>query len=203
MCTTGNVIEGLGVIGGAALSIGSLGALAGPGIAIASAGLSAGAAIDAGKATHDAADRQAAIDDQNAKLANEQADIALADAQRKVGQIGEQGSRIQAQQKLAAASGNVDVTSGSAAEDQVDTSFVTSHMQNLAMLEGARTAYGYRSQSLNFRAQGAAKRAAGADAQTASYWAAAGSAVAGAAGVYTAGKKLNWWGKAATTEGGG
>lgn len=145
-------------------------------------GVSIYGSIKGGNAQSDAAERQAKIDEQNQKLANEQADMALHDATARAGRIATEGSLAQGRAKLAAASGNVDVASGSVAEAQSQIAVLSEYQQSVARLEGSRMAYGYRSQGLQFGAAAAARRATGSDFATAGYLNAAGALAGGVAG---------------------
>jgi hypothetical protein len=93
---------------------------------------------------------QAAIDDENKRLAEEQALQSERNAEFEAGKIREAGSRLQLRQRLAAVSQNVDPSSGSAAEAQIGSAEVTQEQVDVARLHGAWEAYGYRSQGLQF-----------------------------------------------------
>lgn len=116
--------------------------------------------IDSSNAHADAARAQAAIDDENERLANEQALQSERNAEFEAGKIREAGSRLGSKQRLAAVSQNVDPSSGSAAEAQIGSAEVTQEQVDVAKLHGAWEAYGYRSQGMQFGMNAAAHRRA-------------------------------------------
>ena len=140
-----------------------------------------------GNAKANAQRNQAAIDEQDAKLAGYAADDAIRRSLVEEGKIREHGARVIGKQKLAISSGNIDPTSGSAALVQEGAAGATEEEAQQARLDGMREAYGYRTQGLRFQMIASARRSAAGDYEAAGWLGAAGSAVE------IAGETRNWW----------
>jgi hypothetical protein len=149
--------------------------------------LKAKSKIDSANAEADSQRTQAAIDEENKKLAEEQALQSERNAEFESGKIREAGSRLQSRQRLAAVSQNVDPSSGSAAEAQIGSAEVTQEQVDVARLRGAWEAYGYRSQGLQFGMVAAARRRAADNIETAGYIS------AGSSLVDSANEAAKWW----------
>jgi hypothetical protein len=145
--------------------------------------------IDSGNANADQQRRQAEIDEQNAKIADNLAVKETQDAEFEAGKIGDSAARLIGKQRVAAASDNVDVTTGSAAEAQTGTAEIAGEQRLLARLQGAWSAYGYRTQGAQYQATAAAHRAAAASYESAVPWAVTADVAQGASSA------LNWWAK--------
>lgn len=147
--------------------------------------------ISAGNAAADQARRQAAIDEENAKLGDTMALESVRRGEVEVGKIREAGARIVAKQRVAAVSQNIDPTSGTAADLQEGAAEVTQEQVKLARLSAAWEAYGFKTQGIQFQQVAAARRAAAGSYETAGYVGAFGDALSGGASLATAGVK--WW----------
>lgn len=96
-----------------------------------------------------AAKYNAAVDVQNAKLANVQAANANAQGSYAADQARIRGNLMRGQQIAALAANNVDVTTGSAADILGDTAMVTAANERQARINAAQRAYGFQVQSMN------------------------------------------------------
>lgn len=104
-----------------------------------------------------AAKYNAAVDVQNAKLANTQAQNANAMGSYAADQARIRGNLMRGQQIAVMAANNVDVTTGSAADILGDTAMTTAANERQARINAAQRAYGFQVQSLSD--QGAAQYA--------------------------------------------
>lgn len=146
----------------------------------------------------DAQRRQAAIDEKDAQVAEEMAVDSIRRADLEVGKIREGSSRLRATQRYAISAGDIDPTSGSAASVQEGTAILTEYDVSIAKLNGMRTAYGFRSQGLRFRAVADARREAAGSYEMAGYLGAASSLVklgglVGMPGPSSVGGAPYWW----------
>lgn len=98
-------------------------------------------------AENQAAKYNAAVDVQNAKLANTQAQNANAMGSYEADQARIRGNLQRGAQIAAFAANNVDVTTGSAADILGDTAMVTAANERQARINAAQRAYGFQVQS--------------------------------------------------------
>lgn len=148
---------------------------------IAMAGLQALGSIMQGNASAGAANFNAKVADQNAQLATQKAAWAGAEGEQKVGIAGLQAKQTQGNIKVAQATNNVDVNSGSALA--VQQSQRQAAQLNLANIRSnaAREAFGYETQAVGYRNQASLDRASAKNARMAGYVGAVTNVAKGAA----------------------
>ncbi|WP_445505061.1 virion core protein, T7 gp14 family [Microvirga sp. G4-2] len=150
---------------------------------VASAAVGAVGAIQQGNATAAANKYQAAVNENNAILAQRNADDA-----RKRGEVAEEEHRrkvaqLQGRQSAVMAANGLDLTSGSPLDILADTAQM-GELDALTIRNNAeREAKGHQAQGMNFRAEAELNRASAKSAKTAGMIGAVGSVVSGIGGV--------------------
>jgi hypothetical protein len=120
---------------------------------------------------------QAFVDDQNAEIASQRAQVEERSGEMDVAKIRAHADQIISQQRVGYAGSGFDVTSGTAGAEQEATAGTGEYMASLARLEGTRKAYGYRSQGIQFAQSAQAKRDAADSALTAGWLTLAGDVI--------------------------
>ncbi len=125
---------------------------------IAAAGVSAYGAYGQAKANKDQANYNAAVGDNNAKLA----DYAAQDAERRGEEEAQKarrdGDQLKGAQRVSMAAKGLDLAEGTAAEITAQTDFFSQVDQQTARLNGRREAWAARGQGANFRSEAAMNR---------------------------------------------
>lgn len=104
-----------------------------------------------GVSAKNAADANAAVDQQNAAVANQAAGTALANGQQQATMRAMQGSRTAGAQTAGFAASGVSASAGSALDVLGDTALVSKEDQDVIQNNAARTAWGYQTQASNFQ----------------------------------------------------
>ena len=102
---------------------------------------------------------QAAVADVNARIAELGAQSALYQGQQQVGQLTLQAGHLKSRQRVALAANGVDLGVGSAAEIQASTDIMKEIDANTLTANAVRSAWGYRTQAVNFQNEALTKRA--------------------------------------------
>lgn len=123
-------------------------------MAIASMVMTAAATAEQMHAEGQAAKYNAAVDQNNAKVAQAQAQNANALGSYQADQARIRGNLQRGQQMAAMAANNVDVTTGSAADILGDTAMFTSADERQARINAQQRAYGFQVQSLSDQGAG-------------------------------------------------
>ena len=136
--------------------------------------------IRQGNATSASDQYQAQVADNNAKIAEQNAQYATEAGGIKAQDVQQRGRVQQGKIKAAQAASGIDVNSGSApmvrAGQAVETGVDAARTEHDAALQ----AYGYRTQASNFQAQSQVDRMGASNAQTAGYFQAGGTILSGA-----------------------
>jgi hypothetical protein len=125
------------------------------------------AANAAGTAAQQASESQAQLDEYNAQVAELQAQDQLTQGERQAQQLEAQVKQVIGTQRTGFAAGNVDVSTGSAAEVQTDAAYAGALDAITARNNATRAAWGYKVQAEDLRQQAAITRKAGANAAAA------------------------------------
>lgn len=158
---------------------------------VASAVVSAKGAEQQGQAANAAAQYQAQVANNNAVIANQNADYAVRAGQAKGQQESMKGAANLGRLRAAQAANGIDINSGSDVDVQAGQAEVNQLNTENVIQNADLTAYGYRSQSGNFTAQSGLDTAEGENAEQAGQTAALGSLLEGASsvgGAYAKGK---------------
>ena len=102
---------------------------------------------------------QAALADVNARIAELGAQSALDQGQRQVGALTMQAGQLKSRQRAALAANGVDLGEGNAAEIQASTDIMKEIDKNTLEANSVRTAWGYRTQGMNYQNEAAMQRA--------------------------------------------
>lgn len=105
---------------------------------------------------------QAAIADTNARIAELGAQSALSQGQQQVGALTLRAGQLKSTQRASMAANGIDLGEGSAAEIQASTDIMKEIDKNTLEVNAVRSAWGYRTQAVNFENDALMKRA-GAD----------------------------------------
>jgi hypothetical protein len=117
------------------------------------AGVSAYGQVEAGQATANAANYQAAVASNNAIIANQNADYAVAAGQAEAAMSSMKGAAQVGRIKTAQAASGVDVNTGSAVAVQAGQREVNKLDSETLLNNAELKAYGYRSQATGYTAQ--------------------------------------------------
>lgn len=101
----------------------------------------------------------AAMSDVNARIAELGAQSALDQGQRQVGTLTMQAGNLKGRQRAAMAANGIDLGEGNAAEIQASTAIMSEMDKNTLEANAVRTAWGYRTQGVNFQNQAVMDRA--------------------------------------------
>ncbi len=112
---------------------------------------------------------QADMNNLNAQLAENQAQNALLQGERQAGQLSMKYGHIKGSQRAAMAANGVDLGTGSAAEVQASTDIAKEIDMNTIAANAARSAWGFRTQSVNYNNQALIERATGGSISPAGY----------------------------------
>jgi len=102
---------------------------------------------------------QADMADINARLAEKTAQSALSQGQQQVAQATMRAGQIKSAQRVALAANGVDLGVGNAAELQASTEIMKEIDKNTIEANAVRTAWGYRTQGVNYQNEATMKRA--------------------------------------------
>lgn len=122
---------------------------------------------------------QAAIADTNARIAELGAQTALSQGQQQVANLTLKAGQLKSSQRAAMAANGIDLGEGNAAEVQASTDIMKEIDANTLTANAVRSAWGYRTQAVNFQNDALMKRA-GAD--SISPFSSAASSLLGSAG---------------------
>lgn len=102
---------------------------------------------------------QAAIAQSNARIAELSAQSALNQGQREVGRLTLKAGQLKSSQRAALAANGVDLGAGNAAELQASTDIMKEIDRNTVEANAVMSAWGYRTQAMNFENEALVKRA--------------------------------------------
>lgn len=102
---------------------------------------------------------QAALADTNARIAELGAQQELVRGQQEVASITMQAGQLKSSQRTAMAANGVDLGEGNAAEIQASTDLMKEIDKNTAHANAVRSAWGYRTQAVNYQNEAIMKRA--------------------------------------------
>lgn len=102
---------------------------------------------------------EARIAEINANIAELGAESALMQGQSEVGRLTLQAGQLKGRQRAAMAANGIDLGTGNAAEIQASTELMKEIDKDTIQANAARSAWGYRTQAMNFRNQAAFSRA--------------------------------------------
>lgn len=132
---------------------------------------------------------QAAVADTNARIAELGAQSALLQGQQQVGALTLRAGQLKSSQRAAMAANGIDLGVGSAVELQASTDIMAQIDKNTIEANAVRSAWGYRTQAVNFQNEALTKRTtAGAISP---FGAAAGSLLGSAGSVASSWYSLN------------
>ena len=103
---------------------------------------------------------QAGVADTNARIAELGAQSALASGQQQVGALTLKAGQVKGAQRAALAANGVNLGEGSAAEISASTDIMKEIDANTLTANAVRSAWGYRTQAVNFQNEALIKRAA-------------------------------------------
>lgn len=112
---------------------------------------------------------QADMDALNAQMSEKQAQNALFQGERQAGQVSMKYGQLKSSQRAAMAANGVDLGTGSAAEVQASTDLSKEIDMNTIASNATRSAWGFRTQSLNYTNQSLIERATGNSISPAGY----------------------------------
>lgn len=112
---------------------------------------------------------QADMNNLNSQLAERQAQNALLQGERQIGQTSMKYGQLKGSQRAAMAANGVDLGTGSAAEVQASTDIAKEIDMNTIAANAARSAWGFRTQSVNYNNQALIERATGNSISPAGY----------------------------------
>jgi hypothetical protein len=128
--------------------------------------LGAAGSLYQGVAARSAARAQAAADEQNARLADEQAKDAVRRGSYEEVKLRRSMSLLEGGQRAALAASGVDVDSGSALDVQEASRLEGERDAAVLRMNAQREAWGYQAQAVNYRNAASAARASGRNAMT-------------------------------------
>lgn len=102
---------------------------------------------------------QAAVADTNARIAELGAQSVLNQGQQEVGRMTMQAGRVKSAQRASMAANGIDLGEGNAAEVQATTDLIKEVDSNTITANAVRSAFGYRTQAMNFQNEALTKRA--------------------------------------------
>lgn len=102
---------------------------------------------------------QAAVADVNARIAELGAQSALLQGQQQVGALTLKAGQLKSSQRASMAANGIDLGVGSAAEIQASTDIMKEIDANTLTANAVRSAWGYRTQAVNFENEALTKRA--------------------------------------------
>lgn len=102
---------------------------------------------------------EARIAEINANIAELGAESALLQGQSEIGRLTLQAGQLKGRQRAVMAASGIDLGTGNAAEIQASTELMKEIDKETIQTNAARAAWGYRTQSMNFRNQAAFSRA--------------------------------------------
>ncbi|WP_434516439.1 hypothetical protein AB6Q56_07455 [Dechloromonas sp. ARDL1] len=102
---------------------------------------------------------QAAIADTNARIAELGAQSALSQGQQQVAQLTMRAGQLKSAQRANLAANGIDLGEGSAAEIQASTDIMKEIDKNTVEANAVRSAWGYRTQAVNYENEALMKRA--------------------------------------------
>lgn len=102
---------------------------------------------------------QAAVADVNARIAELGAQSALYQGQQQVGALTLKAGQLKSSQRTAMAANGIDLGSGNAVEIQASTDIMKEIDANTLTANAVRSAWGYRTQAVNFQNEALTKRA--------------------------------------------
>lgn len=140
---------------------------------------------------------QAAVADVNARIAELGAQSALLQGQQQVGALTLKAGQLKSSQRASMAANGIDLGVGNAAEIQASTDIMKEIDANTLTANAVRSAWGYRTQAVNFQNEALMKRA-GADSISPGM-AAAGSLLGSAGTVASSWYSLNKTGDSKNT----
>ena len=120
---------------------------------------SAAGSYYSGRAAQSTARFQADMADINARMAESSAQSALYQGQQQVGQLTLKAGQLKSSQRAALAANGVDLGAGSAAELQASTDLMKEIDANTLTANAVRSAWGYRTQAVNYQSEALMKRA--------------------------------------------
>ena len=132
---------------------------------------------------------QAAIADTNARIAELGAQSTLAQGQQQVANLTLKAGQLKGTQRATMAANGIDLGEGNAAEIQASTDIMKETDKNTLEANAVRSAWGYRTQAVNFQNEALMKRA-GADSIN-PFASAAGSLLGSAGSVASSWYSLN------------
>lgn len=141
-----------------------------PMLAVASAVVGAAGSIMQGQAAGAQAKYSAQVNEQNAKLAAEQANDATIRGQEEAKKVARQYGQLGGQQRAAMGANGIDLGFGSALDVQRDTQLLKDEDLNTVYKNADRERKGYFIESANYRAEAEANRMQGKAAKTASFF---------------------------------
>ena len=150
-------------------------------LAIASAAVSAVGSIGTGISNKKASDYQAQVEQQNATIAQNNANQELAIGKEQERRQRLKTAQIAGEQKTAIAANNLIVNSGTALDTQADTAYMGEMDALMIRYDAQRRADAYKQQSLNLQSQSQMTSLAGKNALTSSYLGAGASLLGGVA----------------------
>lgn len=101
---------------------------------------------------------QAALADVNARISELGAQQELVKGQQQVGQLTMQAGHLKSTQRTAMAANGIDLGEGNAAEIQASTDIMKEIDKNTAEANAVRSAWGYRTQGMNYQNEATVKR---------------------------------------------
>jgi len=102
---------------------------------------------------------QAAVADTNARIAELGAQSVLLQGQRQVGALTLKAGQLKSSQRVAMAANGIDLGVGNAAEIQASTDIMAEIDADTLTANAVRSAWGYRTQAVNFQNEALTKRA--------------------------------------------
>lgn len=102
---------------------------------------------------------QAAVADTNARIAELGAQSALNQGQQQVGALTLKAGQLKSSQRTTMAANGIDLGSGNAVEIQASTDIMKEIDANTLTANAVRSAWGYRTQAVNFQNEALTKRA--------------------------------------------
>ena len=102
---------------------------------------------------------QAAVADSNARISELGAQSALMQGQQQVGALTLRAGQLKSSQRAAMAANGIDLGTGNAAELQASTDIMKEIDANTLTANAVRSAWGYRTQAMNFKNEALTRRA--------------------------------------------
>lgn len=157
------------------------------GLALAGAAVSATGSIMGGIGQSQQLRYQAAISDQNAKLANQQARDSIENTNLEARRLSRDHAQLKGQQEAALAANGVDLSFGSAGDIQRDSAMIYGEDQAQLYKAGNERTKGFEVNAWNYKSKAAGERASAKNAITNGIFGAVGTAL-GAASQIAGGK---------------